>query len=41
MDGYVKARKGYMQHFMFGLFLVGFFVAFLFIYKPLDRKSVV
>jgi len=34
MDGYVKARKGYMKHFLFGLFLAGFFVAFLFVYKP-------
>jgi len=34
MDGYVKARKGYMRHFLFGIFLAGFFAAFLFVYKP-------
>ena len=34
MDGYIKARRGYMQHFLFGFFVVGFFLAFLFIYKP-------
>jgi hypothetical protein len=34
MDGYVKARKGYMRHFLFGVFLAGFFAAFLFVYKP-------
>lgn len=34
MEGYVRARRGYMQHFLLGLFVVGFFVAFLFIYKP-------
>ena len=34
MDGYVTTRRGYMRHFFLGLFLAGFFLAFLFVYHP-------
>jgi len=36
MDGYVKARRGYTEHLLFGFFQFGFFLAFMFIYHPFD-----